>query len=163
VLLLLLLALFAQELWLQLGNYERRLNYVSDALADAARTVVRRSPNPADTLFAVGGTSEHFVFAWYLPRPYLPRSPEPHLPATGSRETVEAMLIRFLHEAEASPPKRLFVTSYFTEPDYPDVFRELQRREPALMARFAVRRIFQKEIITTVWEFILQPPAASSP
>jgi hypothetical protein len=163
ILLLLLLALSTQEMWLQLGNYERRLNYVSDALADAARAVVRHSPNPADTIFAVGGTSEHFVFAWYLPRPYLPRSPEPRLPATGGRETVEAMLIRSLREVEASPPKRLFVTSYFTEPDYPDVFRELQRREPALMAHFAIRRIFQKEIITTVWEFMPRPTPASFP
>ena len=163
ILLLLLLALSAQELRLQLGNYERRLNYVSDALADAARVVVRRSLNPADTLFAVGGTSEHFVFAWYLPRPYLPRSPEPHLPITGSRETIEDMLLRSLREVEATPPKRLFVASYFTEPNYPDVFRELQRRDPALLSHFAIRRIFQKEIIATVWEFAPRPVPASFP
>ncbi len=99
-----LLALSAQELCLQLGNYERRLNYVSDALATSARTITQHAPNPADTIIAVGGTSEHFIFSWYLPRPYAARSPEPHLPG-GSRETPEHLLLRSLHELDAAPAK----------------------------------------------------------
>ncbi|MGN6367969.1 MAG: hypothetical protein ACTHN5_06880 [Phycisphaerae bacterium] len=162
ILLSLLLLLSGQELWLQLGNYERRLNYVSDALAASAHTIVHHSPNPADTIVAVAGTSEHFIFAWYLPRPYLPRSPEPHLP-DGSRESVEHMLLRSLHELDTTPTKRLFIASYFTEPDYRDVFQNLRRSDPALLARFDIHRIFQKEIITTVWEVSPKPAPASFP
>ncbi len=47
---------------------ERRLNYVSDALAAAARTVVRVSPDPAKTIIAVAGSDEHFLYTWYLSR-----------------------------------------------------------------------------------------------
>ena len=162
VLLALLLALSAQELCIHLGNYERRLNYVSDALATSARTIVQHAPDPANAIIAVGGTSEHFLFAWYLPRPYLPRSPEPHLP-DGSRETPEHLLLRSLHELDTTPAKRLFIASYFTEPDYRDVFDNLKKSDPALLARFDIHRIFQKEIITTVWEITPRTPSPLLP
>jgi hypothetical protein len=163
ILLSLLLLLAAQELFLQLGNYERRLNYVSDALAASAHTVLRLSPDPDNTIVAVAGSSEHFVFAWYLPRAYLPRSPEPHIAATGKRESIEEMLIRSLRQLDPHSPKRLFVISYFTEPRYSDVFSNLQRLAPDLMARYTLRRVFQKEIITTVWEFVPRPPPSTAP
>ena len=161
-LLALLLALSINELWLQLGNYQRRLNYVSDALATSAHIIVEQAPDPASAIIAVGGTSEHFLFSWYLPRPYAPRSPEPHLP-DGSRESVEQMLLRSLHELDAAPTKRLFIASYFTEPDYRDVFDNLKRSDPALLARFDILRFFQKEIITTLWEITPKSPPASFP
>jgi len=156
----LLLGLYAEELVMQLGNYERRLNYVSDALATAAATVVRLSPDPAETIVAVAGSDEHFLYAWYLPHGgagrgrYLPRSPEPHIHGPGSRrETVEELLARSLKEARGDAREHLFVIGYFTEPCYPDMFEQLRKQEPELWGHFTIRRVFQKEIVATVWEF----------
>jgi hypothetical protein len=164
VLLALLVGLHAEELLHQLPNYERRLNYVSDALASAAATVVRRSANPRETTIVVAGSDEHFLYAWYLPHGangewggkgrYLPESPAPHIDGPGSRrQTVEELLASALEDMEQDPQRRVFVIGYFREPSYPQTFANLQKAYPSLMAKFRWRVIFQKEILVTVWEF----------
>jgi hypothetical protein len=164
LLLALLLGLHGEELTHQLGNYERRLNYVSDALAAAAATVVRLSPDPAKTIIVIAGSDEHFLYAWYLPHGregtwggagrYLPESPSPHIAGPGSRrQTLEELLLQALQDTEQDPQKHLFVIGYFQEPSYPQTFSSLQKTAPALLARFRWRKVFQKEILVTVWEF----------
>jgi hypothetical protein len=172
VLLALLLGLHAQELFHQLGNYERRLNYVSDALASAAATVVRHSPNPAETTIIVAGGDEHFLYAWYLPHGqdgqwggsgrYLPKSPAAHIPGPGSRrQTIEELLTQALQDMESDPNRHLFVIGYFREPSYPQTFATLQKTFPSLMGKVRWRILFQKEILVTVWEFSSRIPSSA--
>jgi hypothetical protein len=165
LLLTLLLGLHLEELTHQLGNYQRRLNYVSDALAAAAATVVRLSPDPTHTVIVVAGSDEHFLYAWYLSQAarkgdrYLPTSPEPHVAGAGSRrETIEELLTRSLQEAVKHPQEQVFVVSYFREPSYPDIFRDLEKLNPGLLNRFRREVVFQKEILVTVWQFSRQEP-----
>jgi hypothetical protein len=156
-LLALLLILSAEEVVLQLPNYERRLNYVSDSLAAAARTVMRISPDPQHTLIAVAGSDEHFLYTWYFrERPgYQIASPEPHLVEKGGRrETVEELLLRSLERLGHHPEDHLFILSYFTEPNYSEVWDGLEKTDAKALSPFKMRRIYQKEIIASVWEVV---------
>lgn len=115
----LLLVLSVVEARVQLGNYARRLNYVSDALAGAARGIMKRSPDPAQTFVAVMDGDDHFAMAWYFSqaardraamhsrgvegRRYRVYSPEPHVAAKGGAgETVEELVLRLLRELAPS-------------------------------------------------------------
>jgi hypothetical protein len=121
----LLLALSAVEDRVQLGNYARRLNYVSDALAAGVRGIMARSPDPQRTYVAVMNGDDHFVLAWYFaqethnggvaapPSPpgephapgrrYRVYSPEPHVAAKGGAgESVEELILRLIKEASAT-------------------------------------------------------------
>lgn len=151
----LLLLLNAQELYLQLPAYQRRLNYVSDALAAAADTVAKKSPNPATTFLCVGGLDEHFIFSWYLRNARIvPRSPEP-------KERIEGLITRTAADAEMVPGAKVFVVSYFDEYLFQQVFANLRRDNPALLSRHAPVKIYQKGIEATLWE--LRPLPAPPP
>ena len=54
----LLLVLHVEEFVLQLPHYQRRLNYVSDAVAAGARAIVRQSPDKSLTTVCVLGGDE---------------------------------------------------------------------------------------------------------
>jgi hypothetical protein len=156
-LLALLLVLNAQELYRQLPAYQRRLNYVSDALAGAANTVAKRSPDPTSTFLCVGGLDEHFIFSWYLRNAHIvPRSPEPG-------ERIETLIARTAADAQETPGSKIFIASYFDEYLFQQVFANLRRDNPALMARYTPAKIYQKGIEATLWEFRPTPPARPSP
>lgn len=161
VLLALLLALSAEELLLQLNNYQRRLNYVSDCLADTAAAIVKHSPSGPETLVAVPGDSEHFVFAWYLPRErgYVPTSPYSHLPTDPQRhERIEAMLARLVAQLTVDPRKRLFMVGYFNNDFLPNpIFSNFAMEYPALMADVQIRLVYRHELIVSVWAFERKP------
>jgi hypothetical protein len=115
-LLALLLALSAIEDRVQLGNYARRLNYVSDALARGVETIMKRAPDPARTAVAAMNGDDHFALAWYFAQARTPRgssgavgrqyrisSPLPHVEAKGGAgESVEEMILRLVAVAEQS-------------------------------------------------------------
>jgi hypothetical protein len=144
--LVLLLVLNAEELLLHLGPYQNRLNYVSDALASAAATVARRSPDPAATFLCVEGGDEHFIFAWYLrDAGIVPRSPR-------ERERLEAFIARTAADAQRVPGAKIFIVSYFDDYLFEEVFANLRAGDPRLMARYRPVRIYQKGIEVTLWE-----------
>lgn len=147
----LLLILSVQELRLQLGFYQRRLNYVSDSLARSAATIKKLSPDANNTIVAVAGGDEHFVFAWYLNREPLPTSPRPNARAGNRDEFVKDMLARLLTEP-APRGKRLFVVSYFTHGMFGDIFRDFERSYPELAAQYDIVKVQQHEIISATWE-----------
>jgi hypothetical protein len=163
VLLALLFVLSAEEDILQLGNYARRLNYVSDALRDAAQTIVQSSRGPNRTLVAGMSDDELFAMAWYFSQTpggagagYRVQSPAPHVAAKGGkRELAHEMLIRLYDEAAQSPGgKRLFFISYFPNADTRAALAQLAEMrhgttdEPAA----AVYNVYQKGAEVTVWE-----------
>jgi len=129
----LLLTLNVSELYVHLGNYQRRINNVSDALADAAATIVKHSP----ALIAVAGSSEHFVFAWYLSQTPGGGNCEIRSPQS---ESFENFLVRITEKNPQKNTAQLFIISYFSEPLYPQ------------------RPIFQRERITAVWRISPENP-----
>jgi hypothetical protein len=159
ILMALLLILTLQELYLHLGDYQRRINYVSGALALSAAAVVHASPNPANTIVAVAGDDERFVFAWYFSRTpggsgFLPRSPEPHLGGpggAGERETLDALLLGCLDELHRDRAKRMFAIRYFNEPDYPAVLQHLEKIT-VHHANVQSRLLFRRGDAVRVWE-----------
>ncbi len=183
VLLSLLLFLNSVEDLVQLGNYARRLNYVSDSLASGVSTIIQLSPDPPSTYVAAMDGDEHFALAWYFTqaagphgepgggRRYIPYSPMPHSAAkAGAPETVEEMLLRMM--ATAGPGSavtntagdgHIFLFSYFTHRDAEGVFSNLQRTQPAIMSSWSVQKVRQQEIIVAIWELRRKPVAASKP
>ena len=159
-LLSLLLLLATQELFLHLGQYQRRINYVSDALAAAATAIVRISPDPHHTIVAVGGDDERFVFAWYFSHipagnGFFPRSPQPHLlTPDGPHESLDDFLLRCLDQSDQDAPARLFLIRQFTEPDYPEVFLNLRKKFPDRMRNVRLQPIFRRGDAATVWEVL---------
>jgi hypothetical protein len=168
VLLGLLLALSAEEVAMRLGFYARRLNYVSDSLRGATRAVVRSAPD-GRTMVTGMGSDELFAMAWYFGEQALPpgktfifRAPDPTLPrdpsnpSAGRGELADAMLLRSLADAGDRP---IFFLSYFPGIDARDTLASLQKQRP----QTPVKKIFQKEIIVTVWEIgegPLPPPVS---
>ena len=169
VLLALLFILSAEEDVRHLGDYARRLNYVSDALSNAARTVVRLSPDPQNTFVAGMSDDELFAMAWYFSQTpggtgYRVRAPEPHLPANqGKRELAHELLIRSydeLFQIPSSGERRLYFISYFPNADTRAALEQLQTlrdghvrdpgnvREPAAV----VRKVFQQGSEVTLWQ-----------
>jgi hypothetical protein len=152
----LLLALSGIELRVQLGNYARRLHYVSDALARSVDAIVRRAPDPAVAAVAAMNGDDHFALAWYFSqrpsrkdergevREYRIHSPLPHVAAKeGAPESVEEMLLRLAEgQREVTVGEvggtgqaawRIYLFSYFAHRDARGVFANLQRRYPGLI------------------------------
>jgi hypothetical protein len=170
--LLLLFFLSAEEDFVQLNNYARRLNYVSGALEESSRIIMNRSPDPEHTIVGVMGGDEHFALAWYFRqqgdrgRAYTIRSPEPHLTSKGEKpETVEEMLLRSLREKEADGQlPRVFLVSYFTHHDARAVLANLHSAMAGKPEIPMATKLFQKEIIVEVWLLSWgKPPPASLP
>ncbi|HVS72540.1 MAG TPA: hypothetical protein VHQ47_14890 [Phycisphaerae bacterium] len=169
--LLLLLVLNAEELYLHLPAYQNRLNYVSDALADSAAALLRRTPDPRRTYLCVAGGDEHFIYAWYLRK--FPNgsqvkicSPQP-LP-TGGDERIEALILRVSAAADrqslaapSAPPAPVFIAAYFSESLFQEVFSNLQKSNPVWMASHQPRKIFQRGIEACLWK--LPAPPSSAP
>jgi hypothetical protein len=149
----LLLMLASVELWVQLGNYQRRVNRVSDSLARAAASVVNASPDAGKTMVIVAGKDEHFLFAWYLPRvggaggneKFVPISPR-------GGDRAEQLILRGLEEMKTDPGRRVFALDYFQQANYPAVLANMRRKWPERMADVELRRVYQSEMITTAWE-----------
>jgi hypothetical protein len=158
----LLLLLAAEEVILQLPNYQRRLNYVSDSLAAAAQAVMRASPDPEHTLIVVAGSDEHFLYTWYFrDHPgYKILSPEPHLPGIGvgagggRRETVEELILRSIEILRVHSDDHLFILSYFTEPNYLEIWKILEKKSGNSLSPFKMRQTYKKEIISSAWEIV---------
>ncbi|HEY4329907.1 MAG TPA: hypothetical protein VGN88_09235 [Phycisphaerae bacterium] len=169
VLLGLLLILSAEELFVQLGNYARRLNYVSDSIREGVRTVMRVSPDPAQTLMTGMGDNDLYAFAWYTSQEdrmgggekaresplYRIRVPEPHDPKTGKRELAGHMLLRIWNGLEtvsgdngAASADHFYFFSYFPGVDTRSALEEFQRSSSDVK----VTKIFQKEMILTIWK-----------
>jgi hypothetical protein len=164
----LLLVLSAVEDGVQMGNYARRLNYVSDALARGVETIMKRSPDPGRTAVAAMNGDDHFALAWYFAqertqgvagRAYRVSSPLPHVEAKGGAgETVEEMMVRLVEEArgggggERPGAWRVYLFSYFAHADAAGVFRNLERRAPEVRGGVEVEKVMQQEIISAVWE-----------
>jgi hypothetical protein len=187
-LLALLFILNGEEDLIQLGNYARRLNYVSDSLSSGVATIIRRSPDPASTYVATMNGDDHFALAWYFTqapgphgepgggRRYIPYSPLPHVQkkgaggggARGGEETVEELLLRLMAMADAggttaADRSRIYLFSYFAHHDAEGVFANLQRTHPSEMAAWSVQKVRQQEIIVAVREMRRQQTAASRP
>jgi hypothetical protein len=158
----LLLALSAEEDYVQLGNYARRLNYVSDSLTAGIHVIARRvqASAPGRTLIATIDGDTHFAVAWYLSQnPILSKippasaihSPLAHAPwKNGKSEHADEMLLRLSRQ---SPDAHVYFFTYFpdTNPDVRDALASLRAQNVA-----NIQKIFQKEIIITVWEI---PPS----
>src|SRR5262249_50704896 len=120
ILLSLLFLLSVEEIGLRLKYYQRRINYVSEALALAAAAVEKESPDPKSPIVVVAGDDEHFVFAWYFSQtthhsPFL-SSPLPHWPLpNGPRESLDDCLLGCFRGIDEGCYNRLFVIRYFTE------------------------------------------------
>ncbi len=159
VLLGLLFILSAGEIWHQLGNYARRLNYVSDSLADGVRAVIRASPDPQRTVIAGQGADERFALAWYVGAVapgagFEITSPAAHLPEAGGRgENTDEMLLR----RAAGQPRgsRLFLFAYFPNTDTQAAIAGFLKRAGG---DATVTQFFRKEIIVTIWEIRGGPP-----
>jgi hypothetical protein len=160
----LLLVLSAEEDWLQLGSYGRRLNYVSDALAGGVQAIVKRSPDPAQTTILAMNGDDHFALAWYFSdiagrtgKSYIVESPQPHVAAKGGAgERVEELVLRKLQRQDAGGrqgDRKVYLYSYFAHGDAQGVLSNVARMAPQVMEREEVRKIYQKEIIAAVWEF----------
>jgi hypothetical protein len=152
-LLVILLGLSTEEVTLQLGFYARRLNYVSDALRDGVRTIMRTSPDPQHTLVTGMGDDELYALAWYFAQEpngakYRMRAPEPHLPTTGSHERADQMLARTADELRGQPGDRLFFFSYFPNADTRDTLLSLHELRP----QDSNVKIFQKGGEVGIWE-----------
>ena len=107
---------------MQLGNYARRLNFVSDSIREGVRAVERASPDPDHTMITGLGDDELYAFAWYAsqePGGHVVRLrvPEPHNPKTGKRERAHEMLLRTFNELPAQqgnvPPNAPPIASHF--------------------------------------------------
>jgi len=150
--LFLLAVLSLQEVDNQVGNYARRLNYVSDALADAARVIVRHSPDPARATVAGMGADELFAMGWYVGQDSPGMRvvcPLAHRPEAGGREeTPPEMLIRLSHGFPRLDGGRLFFVSYFDNADGNNVVADVLKLNPGAIAT----RILRREIIVSVWE-----------
>jgi hypothetical protein len=165
-LLALLATLGAVEDWAQLGNYGRRLNYVSDALAGGVQAVRQRSPDPVRTIVAVKQDNDAlFAVAWNFRqrvpggaggedgRRYRVRVARAHVAEKGGApETDAEMLWRAVEEMRAGDGIRLYFFSYWAGPDAAALLSELRAAHPAEMAGVRIRRVYQKEIIVSVWE-----------
>lgn len=110
------------------------------------------------------------MMSWYLRHTgYAPRSPGPYLPPDPAapdqphRESAEQMLLHALAELQADPRKRVFLVSYFGHAEVRGIIANLQRTHPDTMARFTVQKVFQKEIITAVWEFLPRTIVPTAP
>ena len=166
----LLLVLHIEEVTLQLGNYQRRLNYVSDSVADAVAAIVKRSPDPAETTVCVRGGDEHFLYAWYLSAAgsSLPLSPAPNARrddrGNPRDEFVSRLLLRQIANLQRDPARHLFIVSYFTHGDMQADFETLNKEHPEIMSHVAVRKIYQKGIESAVWEIApIHSPAQPLP
>jgi len=149
-LLALLLALNASVLFVQLGDYQRRINNVSDALATAVATVVKHSDSSSPPIVAVAGDSERFVFAWYLSQ--IPGGQNVVLLSPSPVESIENFLIRMTEKIQEENTGQLFIISYFTETYYPRLFSQF--------ANVQLHPLFQRERITTVWQVLPHEPSA---
>ena len=186
--LFLLLALFSQELYLQLPYRQRRLNWVSYCLASTAAEVHRLSPTAANTVVAVTGGDEELLFSWYLGFPARSPAPAARLVNGALRdERIEDFLLR-LTQGPGSPPPvpaRIFLVDYFAHGPHgenlvSEVFTNLHHDHPDLFppfpppsiqtpaanaatqpARWTLIQRDQREIITSLWE--LAPPERTTP
>jgi len=177
----LLFLLNSVEDFVQLGNYARRLNYVSDSLASGVSTIIHRSPDPAITYVAVMNGDDHFALAWYFTqaqgpqgepqggRRYVPYSPAAHVEAKGgAAETVEELIVRLMETAATATKDgendmkepRVYLFSYFAHRDAEGVFANLRQTHPEAMAAWTVEKVRQQEIIMAVWE--IRPRRAAS-
>jgi hypothetical protein len=169
----LLLSLAAAEDYVQLGNYARRLNYVSDSLADAVRVMKRAAPDPAHAIIATLGGDDQFAMAWYFSQgagqqlQYTIHAPRPHIqdptaPGGDRPEKSDEMLLRLCHESQQFPGTHLLFFKYFPNSDS-DTRDTLESFQKQMNGRASLVKIFQKEIIATVWEIRgAQPPALIS-
>jgi hypothetical protein len=158
LLLIALLGLSAEEVTLQLGFYARRLNYVSDALRDGVRAIMRAAPDPQAALVTGKGDDELYALAWYFAREpggggYQLRASEPHLPVTGKRERADQMLVRSAEELGGKPNERLFFFSYFPNADTRDTLQSFH----ALRPKDSTVKVFQKGIEVSIWEIHISP------
>ncbi len=161
----LLLLLNVQEVVNQFPAYQRRVNYVSDSIVEASSRIVRISPDKSRTTVLVFGGDEHFLLAWYLPHVNgggassggLPTSPIP------AEKFFEPLLIRTLQNYDPASLQRIFAFSYFTHQDMLGAFENVRKSHPQLIAQFEIRKIYQKEIITAVWEFVPTPVIRGAP
>jgi hypothetical protein len=155
-----LLILSAEEVTLQLGFYARRLNYVSDALRDGVRAVMRAAPDAQHVLVTGKGDDELYALAWYFAQEpggasYRLRAPEPHLPVTGKYERADQMLVRSADELRGKPGERLFFFSYFpgANHDTRDTLLSIHTLRPEDNAV----RVFQKGGDVGIWEIRVGP------
>lgn len=167
VLLGLLLVLSGEEVYVQLGNYARRLNDVSTALADGVAAIIRRSPDPAKTIVATMDGDTQFGLAWYFSQAaggngFRVRSPEPHLAAKGGAgEHADEMLLRSLNELNNSRDGRLFFFSYFPQssPDTRDTIKSVEEKTHDAAS---FDQVFRHGNIASVWKIELKRPAVQS-
>ncbi len=176
-LLSLLFTLSAEEDIVQLHNYARRLNYVSDSLATTAQLIAQRSPYPQRTFVVALDGDYDLALAWHFAeladdpaQRIIPRTPgaqfagENKLPTAG-----DDLLMQSLAEAAALPGEggRVYLSTYFASPDGVWTLANLERKlGPEDWAKVRVAKVYQKEIIITVWELDPAPdfhaPATAS-
>jgi hypothetical protein len=148
VLLALVLILASVELWVQLGNYERRVNYVTDCLAVAAASVVKASPDAAKTTVIVAGQDEHLLFAWYLPKDRVPVSPK-------GEERAQQLILRAVAQMRRDPARRVFVIDYFRQVGYPKLWKWMQAKWAAELQGFELRHVYEAGgNVAAVWEIV---------
>jgi hypothetical protein len=152
-LLSLLLVLHVEEDFLQLGNRARRLNYVSDSLADAMRAIRRDSAGSSPPVIAGMGSDERFLAAWH----YSQISPDLRFPIleAPAREHADDMLLRLLKAPLAggdAEPRSIYFIAYFPVGqqgiDVRDTLAGVAKKRPDI----EIKKIFQKEIIISVWK-----------
>jgi hypothetical protein len=150
-LLALVLILASVELWVQLGNYQRRVNYVSDGLVAAAASVVKRSPDATKTTVIVAGKDEHFLFAWYLPPDRVPISPK-------GEERAQQLILRGVEAMRRDPARRVFVIDYFRQVEYPKLWAWMNGKWARELEGFELRHVFEAGgNVTAVWEVARKP------
>ncbi len=155
MLLLILLALYLQELRIKQPYWLQRLNYVSDTFALTAEAIKKDSGDSVPYLITPG-RDEAFSYAWYMNEPHpagevplaYPLLPPPHTPKGGQS------LAQCVMNSNANT---MYVVSYFTHPDIAAALAELDPKE------FRVRLITQREIIAAAWRVERVHPLAMTP
>lgn len=166
----LLLILFAEEIFLKLPSYQRRLNYVSDTLAQTADYLNQQALTPPAPRLVVAGGDEAKTMTWFLGKdsPLLP--PWPGIP--GPRG-IERQILSRVQEAASHPGQKVYVISYFTHDLLDEVFANLCHLDPTIFGEtydpktrtnsqdypscWKITKCYQRWNITALW--VIEPPA----
>lgn len=171
----LLISLNIEEIITKLPYYQRRLNYVSDCLAQSARVIRDRAPDPRKAIVLVPGADEQYLMAWYLQAPNPTQHYVAHAPARDVH--LETLLADAVAQAKSDPAKRVFVMGYFgTIDDVKQAAGKLQQGPTAVLARsnpaqlrgpleappapgqWKITKLDQRSNVTAVWEITPAAP-----
>lgn len=158
---LLLLILFTEELVLKFPYRQRRLNYVSDILADTAAYLNAHADPKSPPVLVVLGGDEAKMMTWYL-GPNSPLVP-PLTGLAGPRAIVQQR-----------PTPRIYFMGYFTPKLGTEILTNLSHDDPHFAPvsastisdpsgssdRWHARQCYQRWNISALWELEPAPPPA---